>query len=134
MRNGRPSRALLGLLLLASFTVITVDARGRDGSPLDPVRSVVGNVVGPVERGTASAVRPFRAVSSFWHTNNGLRSDVARLEAQNSSLRSRLVGAAVDRNRAEELDGLLRSARRTGYALLPARVVAMGPRSRSPAP
>ena len=33
----------------------------------------------------------------------------------------------MDRNRVAELDGLLASARGTGYALVPARVVAMGP-------
>ncbi len=33
----------------------------------------------------------------------------------------------MDRNRAAELDGLLATAKSTGYALVPARVVAMGP-------
>jgi rod shape-determining protein MreC len=42
-------------------------------------------------------------------------------------LRGRLATTIVDRNRAEELDGLLRSSASTGYALVPARVIAMGP-------
>jgi rod shape-determining protein MreC len=123
----RPSRAVLVLLLLASFTLITLDARSTDRSPLDPVRSAVGNVLGPVENGTAAAVRPFKAVPGFFRTTGALRADVARLEAENSQLRGRLAGSSVDRNRAAELDGLLASSRSTGYALVPARVVAMGP-------
>jgi rod shape-determining protein MreC len=115
------------LLLLACFTLITLDARGGPDSPLDPLRSAVGNVFGPVETGTAAAVRPFRAVPGFFRTTSGLRDDVARLEAENSQLKGQVAGGAVDRNRAAELDGLLATSKRTGYALVPARVVAMGP-------
>ena len=123
----RPSRAVLFLLLLASFTLITLDVRGGDDSPLDPVRSAAGDVLGPVENGTAAAVRPFTVVPEFFRTTSGLRDEMAELKAENSQLRSRLAGASVDRNRAAELDGLLATASSTGYALVPARVVAMGP-------
>jgi rod shape-determining protein MreC len=123
----RPSRAVLLLLLLASFTLITLDARGGEDSPLEPVRSVMGDVLGPVENATAAAVRPFTAVPGFFRTTGGLRRDVARLEAENSQLKGALAGVSVDRNRAAELDGLLATSKTTGYALVPARVVAMGP-------
>jgi rod shape-determining protein MreC len=115
------------LLLLACFTVITLDVRGGDDSPVDPLRSAVGSVLGPVEKGTAAAVRPVVAVPEFFRTTKGLRDDVARLEAENARLRGALATSDVDRNRAAELDGLLAGARSTGYALVPARVVAMGP-------
>jgi rod shape-determining protein MreC len=115
------------LLLLASFTLITLDARGGEDSPLDPLRSAVGTVLGPVENGSAAAVRPFKAVPRFFHTTGTLRDDVARLEAENSQLKGQLAGTSVDRNRAAELDGLLSTSKSTGYALVPARVVAMGP-------
>jgi rod shape-determining protein MreC len=127
MKDRRPSRAVLVLLLLASFTVITLDVRGGDHSPVEPVRSAVGEVFGPVESVTAAAVRPFRAVPHFFRTTGSLRSEVARLEADNATLRARLATSSVDRNRAAELDGLLQGSRATGYALVPARVVAMGP-------
>jgi len=123
----RSARTVPALLLLASLTVITLDVHGGDKSPFAPVRSAVGNVVGPVETGTAAAVRPFEAVPHFFRTTTALRRDVSRLQAQNSRLRGELVGTQVDRNRAAELDGLLASAKSTGYALVPARVVAMGP-------
>ena len=123
----RPSRTVVVLLLLACFTVITLDVRGGDDSPVDPLRSAVGSVLGPVERGTSAAVRPVVAVPGFFRTTKGLRDDVARLEAENARLRGSLATTDVDRNRAAELDGLLAGARSTGYALVPARVVAMGP-------
>ena len=43
-------------LVLASLTLITLDSRTT--SPLDPVRRVVGEVVGPAEVATATAIRP----------------------------------------------------------------------------
>ena len=123
----RPSRTALVLLLLACFTLITLDARGGDDSPVDPVRSAVGNVFGPVEDVAATVVRPLTAVPDFFTTTGSLRSDVARLEAENAQLKGQLATSSVDRNRAAELDGLLRSSRESGYSLVPARVIAMGP-------
>lgn len=126
-RHQRPSRGVLVLLLLASFTFITLDVRGGDDSPVDPLRSVVGNVFGPAEEVTATVVRPFHAVPDFFTTNGTLRAEVEELEAENAALRGQLSTSDVARNRAAELDGLLRSAGDTGYALVPARVIAHGP-------
>lgn len=126
-RHQRPSRGVLVLLLLASFTFITLDVRGGDDSPVDPLRSVVGNVFGPAEEVTATVVRPFHTVPDFFTTNGTLRAEVEELEAENAALRGQLSTSDVARNRAAELDGLLRSAGDTGYALVPARVIAHGP-------
>jgi rod shape-determining protein MreC len=124
--NRRPSRTVLVLLLLASFTIITLDVRGGDTSPINPLRSAAGEVFGPIEQGTASAVRPFREVPRFFHRTGVLRADVARLEAENSRLKTTVESGSLARSRAAELDGLLVSSKRTGYAVVPARVIAMG--------
>lgn len=118
---------MLALLLLASFTFITLDVRGGENSPVDPLRAAVGNLFGPVEEVTATVVRPFRSVPGFFTTTGSLHSEVRRLEAENAALRGELAASSVARKRAAELDGLLRSSSDTGYALVPARVVAMGP-------
>src|SRR6188472_3173876 len=99
----RPPRRLLVLLLLACFTIITLDARGGDQSPVEPLRSAVGDVFGPLETGAAAAVRPFRAVPDAVRTSQSLRADVARPEAENATLRGRLATSDVDRNRVAEL-------------------------------
>ena len=121
----RPSRSVLVLLLLASFTFITLDV--RDDSPVEPLRSVAGDLFGPVEEVTAVAVRPFQAVPGFFRTTGSLRQDLEQLKAENAALRGRLATTVVDRNRAAELDGLLQRSASTGYALVPARVIAIGP-------
>lgn len=121
------SRRTLGLLLLAALTVITLDAKAGDSSPLDAVRSAVGSVVGPMENVTASVTRPFADASGFFRTNESLRGDIATLSAENSRLRGQVAGEPLDRQRLAELDGLTRTAAETGYSLVAARVIAMGP-------
>ena len=115
------------LLVLAAVTVLTLDARGGADSPVEPLRAAVGNVVGPVESGTAVAVRPFRQLAGYFGSNNRLRDQVATLSAENSRLRGQVETQPLDRQRLAELDGLTGTARRTGYSLVAARVVAMGP-------
>jgi len=126
---GRRRRPVAGfaVLVLASATVMTLDAHGAAHSPLEPLRTVVGNVVGPVESASAAAVRPFAQLGGFVHDNRDLRRQVATLTAQNDRLRSRAALAPVDRRRIAELDALTRTARDTGYTLVAAHVVGIGP-------
>jgi rod shape-determining protein MreC len=122
-----PRRTLFVLLLLASLTVITLDVRGGDSSPVEPLRAAAGTVFGPLEKGADTLTQPLRALPDFVGSTQTLRADVARLKAENANLRSELATTSVDRNRAAELDGLLASSTSTGYALVPARVIAFGP-------
>jgi rod shape-determining protein MreC len=122
-----PSRRVLGLLVLASLTVITLDARTGADSPLNPVRSAVGSVVGPLEDVTNEVTQPFADAGGFFRSNESLRGDIATLSAENSRLRGQLAGEPLDRQRLAELDGLARAASDTGYSLVAARVIAMGP-------
>jgi rod shape-determining protein MreC len=122
----RSSRTVLILLVLASLTVITLDAKGGAGSPVEPLRTVVGSVVGPAETVTATVARPFARLGSAMESNRSLRKEVATLTARNSELRGRMATDPIDRARLAELDGLTRTAQRTGYDLVAARVVGMG--------
>ncbi len=121
------SRVVLGLLVVACLTVITVDAASGEDSPVDPARAVVGSVLGPAEAAAATAARPFRETLAYLNSNDELRADVAKLSAQNSQLVSEAERAPLDRHRLAELDGLTTTANRTGHALVAARVIGMGP-------
>lgn len=123
----RGPRRVLALLVFACLTIITLDAKGGTSSPVEPLRAAVGSVVGPAESATAAAVRPFGELGGFFDDNRGLRRQVATLAAQNSQLRSRLATTPLDRTRLRELDALTSTAHRTGYTLVAAHVVGMGP-------
>jgi rod shape-determining protein MreC len=123
----RPSRAVMVALLLACLTLITLDYRGGADSPVEPARRAVGEVLGPVETGTTAAIRPFTAVPQWFRTRDALGNDLAELRAENARLRSEAASAGYDRNRLAEFDELTTAAGDLGYALVPARVVGLGP-------
>ncbi len=123
----RTSRSLYAVLVLASLTAITLDSQGGDSSLFQPVRESLGDAFGPVEEGAAVVARPLGDVPDFFTSTKSLRSDIARLEAENSNLRGQLATTSEVRYRAAELDGLLTASKDSGLALVPARVVAMGP-------
>jgi rod shape-determining protein MreC len=114
------------VLVLACLTVITLDARSGAG-PLDPVRHAVASLMGPAESATATAFQPFTDLGDALRTNHALRGDVARLEADNSRLRQQVDTLPLDQKRLAELDGLTKTVADTGYSLVAARVVAVGP-------
>ncbi len=126
-RNRAP-RSLLVALVLASVTLITLDVSGGGDSPLEPARRVVGEALGPAESAAATAVRPFTAVPDWFRSKGDLAEEVRELEASNAELRGQVELAGFDRNRLEQYDGLTAAAADLGSALVPARVVAMGPR------
>lgn len=123
---GRPTRSLLVALALASITLMVVDKAGGDDSPIEPVRRVVGDVVGPVQAGVATVVRPIADLPGAVRSNGSLRDEVADLEADNAGLRNQLAKAGYDDARLGQLDGLRAMAGDLGYALVPARVIAIG--------
>ncbi len=124
--RSRPSRSLMVALLLACLTLITLDYHGGSDSPMEPARRAFGEVFGPIETGAAGAVRPFTAVPQWFRSRDALRGDLAKLEAENSQLRSQIATVDYDRNRLAEFDGLTAAADDLGYALVPARVVGVG--------
>jgi rod shape-determining protein MreC len=121
----KPSPALLVALVLASLSLMTLDA--QTGGPVDSARRAVGEVFGPVEVATATAVRPFTAVPDWFQSRGDLRDDMLALQAENSQLRSDLATQDYDRNRLEEYVGLTAAAETLGASLVPARVVGLGP-------
>ncbi len=123
----RPSRALLVALILASASLITLDHSGGADSPVEPARRVVGEIFGPVESATAAVVRPIVAVPEWFQTRDSLQAELSALEAENAELRSEAATSGYDRNRLQEYDGLTAAAENLGLALVPARVVALGP-------
>jgi rod shape-determining protein MreC len=123
----RPSRALLVALVLASVSLMTLDSQGGADSPVDPARRAVGEVFGPLESGTAAVIRPIAAIPAWFRSHDSLRAELSALEAENAGLRSEVESSDFDRNRLAEYDGLTAAADDLGYALVPARVVALGP-------
>ncbi|GEP40231.1 rod shape-determining protein MreC [Nocardioides psychrotolerans] len=125
--RGQPPRALVVALLLACATLITLDYHGGSDSPVEPVRRALGEVYGPVEVTAAAVVRPVTAIPRWFSTHDTMRAEIDDLEAENAALRQQVNTSGYDRNKLAEYDGLTAAAGTLGYALVPARVVGMGP-------
>ena len=126
-RDTRRTRFLLALLLLTSVSLITVDYRGGERSPLDGVRSFAAAVFGPVEQGAAAVAGSVGGALDSVSTLGDGREETQRLRRENQELTRRLRTTELDRNRAAELDALLRLAGAGRYRIVPAQVIAIGP-------
>jgi rod shape-determining protein MreC len=122
-----PSRGLVVALVLASASLMTLDATTDDGSAVDPVRQAVGEVFGPVEAGTTAVVRPISGIPEWFRGRDSMREEIDDLEAENAELRAQVRTSGFNRNRLAEYDGLTAAAEDLGYALVPARVIGLGP-------
>ncbi|MET7303157.1 rod shape-determining protein MreC [Embleya sp. NPDC005575] len=127
MRDSRHGRLVLVLLLAISFALITVDIRGGRNSPIANVRDWASAVFGPAERGVSAAVDPVgRAVNAVKDAGSH-EGEKKRLQDENAKLRQQVDNIEFDRNRAAELDKLLKVSSAGQYKIKPARVVAVGP-------
>lgn len=125
-RDTRRTRLLLALLLVTSVSLITIDYRGGERSPLDGLRSLAAAVFGPVEQVAAAIARPVSdAVDSVSSLGDG-RDEAARLRRENQELTRQLRTSELARNRAAELDALLHLAGAGRYRIVPAQVIAIG--------
>src|SRR3954454_12472809 len=123
---GRPRRSLVVALVLACVTLMTLD-HVDGGTAVDPLRRLVGEVYGPAESGVDAAVRPVVAVPHWLRSRHDLAGRIDDLQSENDQLRSQLATSDYDRNRLQEYDDLTATAESIGYALVPARVVGIGP-------
>ena len=126
MNDTRRTRAVLGVLLLVSLAMITVDYRGGDNSPLSALRGFGEAIFGPIEQGASAVVRP---VAGTFHTFTGAPSAhrrINRLERENQQLRQQLRTGQIDKQRAAELSRLLGTSGLGGYRIVPAEVISSG--------
>ena len=126
MNDTRRTRAVLGVLLLVSLAMITVDYRGGNNSPLSVLRGFGEAIFGPIEQGATAVVRP---VAGAVHTFTGAPSahrKISRLERENQQLRRQLRTGQIDRKRADQLSRLLGTSGLGGYRIVPAEVISSG--------
>jgi rod shape-determining protein MreC len=126
VRDTRESRLLLVLLVVIAFALITVDIRGGEDSPLDRPRQAAQSVFGPVEDSVSGVVNPVGNAVDAVRDSSGRNSTISRLQRENEALKQQLGSKDVTRNRAQELDRLLKTAGQGQYAIKGAQIIAIG--------
>ncbi|MFG1806071.1 rod shape-determining protein MreC [Streptomyces sp. NPDC049040] len=126
MRDTKESRLLLVLLVVVAFALITMDIRGGENSPLDRPRQAAQSVFGPVENAVSGVVDPVGNAVDAVRDSGDRSSTISRLERENAALKQQLGSKDITRNRAQELDKLLKTAGAGQYAIKGAQVIAIG--------
>ena len=126
-RRGEPPRSLVVALVLACVTLITLDLNDTTDSVLEPARRGLGEVFGPAESVASTVVRPVTAVPDWFRSRDSMRDELDALELENAELRTQVRKSGYDRNRLAEFDGLTAAAGTLGRAMVPARVIGLGP-------
>lgn len=121
------TRILLTVLLVASLTFVILDLRGGRG-PFASLQTLVSSTVGGLERAGATLVSPVTSINQWWGTWGDQRDRLRQLQEENLALRSLVVRSAEDRARANALDALLGVAGAGQYRIVPAEVIAVGPK------
>ena len=124
---GRVSRRQRVAALLLAAVAVGFVALDLGGAGLRPAHSGVRGTLGALYRGTDAVLGPARRfVQALPHAGSA-DARVRALEQQNAGLRRQLADARLDRATAARLRTLQLAARRGGYRVLPARVVALSP-------
>jgi len=124
MRDAIRARAVLGLLLLASITLVLLDVRGSGA--VSGVRGLTAAVVGPVEQAVTALTAPFTAMSRSAMSFGDKAAREQEAANQLNSLASNPGVSTQVARQAAELEQVLKVAGVAGYQVIPARVVAYG--------
>ena len=127
MYHRRRSRILLAVLVLTALALITVDFRGGEQGPMWRLRGLATTVFAPVQDGLSTVLSP---VANAFSTVG----DLFRLRDENATLKSRLDELS-QRHRSfedlerenEQLRSLLAMKERSGFDVLPAQTISLGP-------
>jgi rod shape-determining protein MreC len=123
-RQIRRRRTVLVLVILACFTLIVLDARRSAGSPVEPLREAAAAVFGPLESTASSARQPVDNLRDQFAEADRLKAENEKLKKANEDLTRELNTSDYARNRAQELDKLLKVA--PAFTMTPARVIGIG--------
>ena len=113
--------------MLACASLMTLDASGGDSSPWTRCAARSARCSARPRRRPPPRSARSPASRGWFRSRDGCDDEIAALEAENAELRAQVRTAGYDRNRLAELEGLTTAAADLGYALVPARVVGIGP-------
>jgi rod shape-determining protein MreC len=123
VRDNRRTRTILGLLLLTSLTLVVLSLKGGG----DGARTEASGFFGPVQNAASAIVRPVRDFLGSIGSLGSKDQQISDLQAQVDSLQGQLNTTEYERNRAKELNDLLRLSGAGQYKTVPAQVIAFGP-------
>jgi rod shape-determining protein MreC len=126
MRYGGDSRGrlLLIILIVTSLLLITLDLRGV--GVIDGIRNGAQTAITPVQKVGSFVVSPFRNFLSDVTHLGRTRNQIARLKAENESLKLELLNRKEADAQLKQLKSVLNLAGKAGYKVVAAKVISQG--------
>jgi rod shape-determining protein MreC len=125
--RARRLRLLVIALVIASLAIITVDFRSHGSGPLDRLGHVAMTVIGPVQRGLVTILRPVGSFFAGIGRAPSLEHEITRLKQRLATLdvRNQQVDDVLREN--ERLRALLALRDRFDLTTVPAQVIGVSP-------
>jgi rod shape-determining protein MreC len=123
----RRRRTLVGVLVLVSLVLMTLDFRQGDDGPIGGAQHIALAVFSPLQQGLGAVLRPIGGFFSSIGQLGSLREDNAALEAELDALRTRNVAIADLERENSVLREALAMSRRLELTTSAARVIAQPP-------
>lgn len=126
----RRRRAVVVVLVVIALALLTFSFRGAAGGGLHSLQQGVLVVLGPIEKGASSALKPARDLVGWFGSTFHAKSQVAELKAENRKLLRQVVGVDAARRQNDQLSRLVhldQSAALSGFEPVAARVIVRDP-------
>jgi rod shape-determining protein MreC len=127
VRGSRRLRLTLVLLLLSAFTLTALDNTTAESGPLAAVRRGIDTLFGPVQRAMGGAAGSVGRALGGLPRLGSYQSDNRKLQREVDALNGRLASLAGLQCQVDQVHQLMHLVDVTGYSVVPARVVAVGP-------
>lgn len=127
MRGSRRLRLTLVLLLLSAFTLTALDYNTAQTGPLAAIRRGIDTVFGPVVRAVGSGAGKVGDALGGLPRLGSYQSDNRKLQQENDRLRGQIAAQDGLQCQVDQYYALMHLVTYTGYDVVPARAVAVGP-------
>jgi rod shape-determining protein MreC len=126
-RRPRRPRLTIGLLVLASITIITLDYRGESHGAITRVKSAADDAFSPVQHGVDDVTRPIGSFLAGAFNGGELQEENNKLREENGELRREALAAQATRNALASLEQLVHLPWTQNIATVTAQVIAENP-------
>jgi rod shape-determining protein MreC len=124
-RRPRRPRLTIGLLILASITIITLDYRGDAQSTISSVKSAANDAFSPVRRGVDAVTRPIGGFLAGAFNGGKLEQENSKLRAEVGTLQEAALAQRATANALKSLDALDHLTWTAGIPKVTAEVIAL---------
>jgi rod shape-determining protein MreC len=126
-RRPRRPRLTIGLLVLASITIITLDYRGDAHGAISSLKSAASDAFSPVQRGVDAVTHPIGSFLAGAVHGGQLEEENAKLRAEVGTLQQQQLSGPATANALRSIDALNHLPWTAGIPTVTAQVIALNP-------